>query len=115
MRKPAKIIDGRRWISISRAAKLLGTNAQGVRKMMGDGRLDWHQPRANARLVVDEAMVNQLRLQRPRPRALRTPDPLASPPRAMPERRARGGLWIGHHLRMTLPGPEEANRKKKPE
>ena len=59
-------IEGRRWLSIARAAKLLGTNAQGVRKLMGSGALDWCQSRANStRLVVDEAGVMQLRVERP--------------------------------------------------
>jgi hypothetical protein len=29
-------IEGRKWLPISRAAKLLGTNAQGVRKLMSE-------------------------------------------------------------------------------
>ncbi|WP_395612111.1 hypothetical protein [Allosphingosinicella sp.] len=108
-------IDGRRWIPISRAAKLLGTSTEGVRRMMGDGTLDWRQPRVNARrFVVDEEMVNQLRLKRPRPRALRSPDPLARP-RRTESKPPSGGMFTAHHLRMTLPVIDESARKRKPE
>jgi hypothetical protein len=66
------------WLSISRAAKLLGTNAQGVRKLMGQRAVDWRQTRANSRtLVVDETRVMELRRERPALKLLRSPDPLA--------------------------------------
>src|SRR3546814_18187178 len=48
-------IEGRGWLIASRAAALLGTNAAGIRKLMGDGTLEWRQARTNSSvLVVDE-------------------------------------------------------------
>ena len=41
-------IDGKSWIKISDAARLLKTNAIGVRKLMGKDVLEWHQSRANS-------------------------------------------------------------------
>jgi hypothetical protein len=108
-------IDGRYWIAISRAAKLLGTNAQGVRKLMGEGTLEWRQTRANSRtFVVDEAGVMTLKKNRPPVKLKRSPDPLTRPLNPEPERRVRGGLWEAHHLRLTLPqGEEDGDKRKK--
>jgi len=102
-------IDGRGWLIVSRAAELLGTNAQGVRKLMGDGTLEWRQSRANSQiLVVDEQAVLALRRERPPRRLARSPDPIAWRPKPMPApRRTRGGLWEAHHLRLTLPDPDK--------
>lgn len=111
-------IDGRRWIKISEAARLLKTNAVGIRSMMGDGRLDWRQSRANSRmLVVDEiAVMTTLKAK-----------PLTPPTQRKikddriklidGERRERGGLWTDHHLRLTLPTTEslEANKACEPD
>lgn len=86
-------IEGRTWLPISRAAKLLGTNAQGVRKLMGDGSLDWRQPRANSRtMVVDEQAVMALRRERPAPKLKRSPDPLARLPKAQRPEMERGTM-----------------------
>ena len=64
-------IDGKRWMKVSDAARLLKTNAVGIRTMMGDGRLDWRQTRVNSRtFVVDEravlAMVKAMPLTPPK-------------------------------------------------
>lgn len=107
-------LDGRLWLSITRAASLLGTNAQGVRKLMGDGSLDWRQSRANSRtLVVEEKGVMALRASRPAAKLRRSPDPLTSPPKPEPHRRERGGLWQAHHLRLTLPAPDEDDSNRR--
>ena len=75
-------MEGRTWLPISRAAKLLGTNAQGIRKLMADSTLEWRQSRANSRtLVVDELAVMALRRDRPTPKLKRSPDPLTRPPK----------------------------------
>src|SRR3546814_16571173 len=59
-------IEGRGWLIASRAAALLGTNAAGIRKLMGDGTLEWRQARTNSSvLVVDERQVFDLRTERP--------------------------------------------------
>jgi hypothetical protein len=106
-------IGGRCWLSIARAAKLLGTNAQGVRKLMGEGALEWRQTRANSsRLVVDEQAVMALRKERPPVRLRRSPDPLARPerdpfpPPRGPMARGRGGL-DAHQIRVTLAPADE--------
>ena len=101
-------LDGRTWLSIARTAKRLGTNAQGVRKLMGDGTLEWRQSRANStRLVVAAQAVMALRKQRPAARIKRSPDPLARPERdPFPPSRgpaARGGgMMDAHRIRATL-------------
>lgn len=60
-------IEGRGWLIASRAAALLGTNAAGIRKLMGDGTLEWRQARTNSSvLVVDERQVFDLRHERQR-------------------------------------------------
>ena len=60
-------IDGTGWLIVGYAARLLGTSAAGVRKLMGDGTLDWRQVRPNSKiLVVDERRVFDLRHQRQR-------------------------------------------------
>jgi hypothetical protein len=107
-------IDGKRWLPLSRAAKLLGTNAQGVRKLMSEGRLDWQQSRANSMtLVVEEKGVLALRLEHP-PKLRLSPDPLARARRPEPIR-SGGGMFTEHHLRMTLPVIDEAAKRKKPD
>ena len=115
MRKDHYEIDGRRWLSISRAAKLLGTNAQGIRKLMGEGALEWRQTRANSRtFVVDERAVLELRMTRPRA-IKRSPDPLATR-RKEPLGKSSGGgggIFFEHHLRLTLPPDEGQVSKRK--
>jgi hypothetical protein len=107
-------IDGNRWLPISRAAKLLGTNALGVRKLMSEGKLDWRQSRANSMtLVVEEKGVLALRLERP-PKLRPSPDPLARVRKPEPIR-SGGGIFTEHHLRMTLPVNDETAKRKKPD
>ena len=107
-------IEGRRWIKISEAARILKTNAVGIRKMMGDGRLDWRQTRANSRIfVVEESKVVELLKAMPmtvpkRPKIREDRTKLIDG-----GRRERGGLWIAHHLRLTLPGDDEERRESK--
>jgi hypothetical protein len=96
-------IEGRQWVPISRAAELLATNAQGVRKLMAQGTLDWRQTRANSRtLVVDEQAVMALRKELPDRALMRSPDPLASRPPRDVLRRVRSEVWDAQHLRVTL-------------
>jgi hypothetical protein len=119
MSKDRYEIEGRSWLTIVRTAKLLGTNAQGVRKLMGEGVLEWRQTRANSsRLVVDEQAVMALRKERPPVRLKRSPDPLARPerdpfPRSRgPAARGSGGL-VGHQIRATLaPADEQPELRK---
>ena len=102
-------IDGKRWMKVGEAARLLKTNAVGIRTMMGDGRLDWRQTRANSRtFVVDEsavlAMVKAMPLTPPK-------KPKIQDDRARMSdggRRERGDAWTAHHLRLTLPRDRQA-------
>jgi len=56
--KPFHVIDGKRWIRISRAASLMGTSAAKIREMMGGGQLDWQQLRSGSTtFLVDEEAV----------------------------------------------------------
>jgi hypothetical protein len=65
MPKHRYTIDGQSWLPISRAAVLLGTNALGVRKLMGEGALEWRQTRVNSlTFAVREDQVMSLRIQR---------------------------------------------------
>lgn len=52
MREKPYTIEGKTWVSIARAAKLLRTNAVGIRKLMGEGKLDCRQTRLNSRTFV---------------------------------------------------------------
>ena len=52
MRERPYEIDGKTWIGIARAAKLLRTNGLGVRRLMGEGRLECRQTRQNSRIFV---------------------------------------------------------------
>jgi len=52
MREKPYTIEGKMWVSIARAAKLLRTNAVGIRKLMGEGKLDCRQTRLNSRTFV---------------------------------------------------------------
>jgi hypothetical protein len=107
-------IEGKRWMKVADAARLLKTNAVGIRAMMGDGRLDWRQTRANSRtFVVDELAV--LAMLKAKPLTV-PPKPKIKDDRVSlgdGERRERGGLWIDHHLRLTVPHDGDAARKKK--
>lgn len=112
-------LDGRTWLSIARAAKLLGTNAQGVRKLIGEGKLEWRQTRANSsRLMVEEQAIMKLRRERPLIRLKRSPDPLARPerdpfpPSSGPVARG-GGMFDAHRIRATLaPADEQPELRK---
>ena len=108
------MVEGRTWLPISRAAKLLGTNAQGVRKLMADGSLDWRQTRANScTFVVDEKRVVALSSELPPRKIKRSPDPLARSPKAEPMQRTRGSIRDAHHLRMTLPITDDPESKRR--
>ena len=112
MKKTRYEIEGQGWFTISRAAKLLGTNALGLRKLMGEGLLEWRQVRTDSKtFVVAEDAVMELRRQRPLAAPKRR-EPFPSKPPFEPQRRVRGGLWQQHHLRMTLPSSEESTPKK---
>lgn len=52
MRERPYTIEGKTWIGIARAAKLLRTNAMGIRKLMGEGKLECRQTRVNSRTFV---------------------------------------------------------------
>jgi hypothetical protein len=52
VRERPYVIEGKTWVSLARAAKLLRTNAVGVRKIIGEGQLDCRQTRVNSRLFV---------------------------------------------------------------
>lgn len=62
--KPVYRFDGKRWMPIGRAAKLIGTNTATVKRMMGDGRLEWSQNPNGLALLVEESGVLALRQQR---------------------------------------------------
>ena len=63
MKKLRYELEGKAWLPIGRAAKMLRTNAMQVRVMMGDGRLDWRQTRLNSRtfVVSEEQIVAMMR------------------------------------------------------
>jgi hypothetical protein len=62
--KPVYTVDGRSWMPIGRAAKLIGTNTATVKRMMGDGRLEWRQNPNGLALLVEETGVLALRRER---------------------------------------------------
>lgn len=62
--KPVYTFDGKRWMPIGRAAKLIGTNTATVKRMMGDGRLEWSQNPRGLTLLVEETGVLALRRER---------------------------------------------------
>lgn len=62
--KPVYSFDGKRWMPIGRAAKLIGTNTATVKRMMGDGRLEWSQNPNGLALLVEETGVLALRQER---------------------------------------------------
>ncbi len=62
--KPVYPFDGKRWMPIGRAAKLIGTNTATVKRMMGDGRLEWSQNPRGLTLLVEESGVLALRRER---------------------------------------------------
>jgi hypothetical protein len=114
MKKLRYILGDKAWLPISRAAGLLRTNATGIRKLMGEGVLDWRQTRANSRtFVVAEVDVMRLRANLPDAKLIKKKEPLPKVPLFEPYRRTRGGLWQDHHLRMTLPHPEDERDDKK--
>lgn len=49
--------DGKAHYSVADAARLLRTNAQKVRELMGDGTLEWNQTRVNGRLIVEAESI----------------------------------------------------------
>lgn len=112
MRETSYVIEGRRWLPIARAAKLLRTNAQAIRRLMGEGRLDWRQTRANStKFAVAEDEVMKLRAELPDSAFLKKRKPKRPAP-SEPPRRVRGDLWEGHHLRLTLPAIDDIEKKK---
>lgn len=113
---PSKVyqIEGWNWMSLSRAAELLGTSVYGIGKLMAEGKLDWRQTPVKSRtFVVDEQAVLALRKQQSTKKLMRSPDSFAAKKKEFePERRVRGGLWQAHHLRLTLPMVEDDKQKK---
>lgn len=63
-RKPLYLVDGRRWMPEARARQLIGTSAAGLKRLMGDGSLEWIQnPRGLALLVLEDDVL-RLRTER---------------------------------------------------
>jgi hypothetical protein len=58
--------EGQLYYSVSITAKMLGTSPGKVRKLMGDGTLEWNQSRLNGRILVSaESVKRYLLSQRP--------------------------------------------------
>lgn len=61
--KLVHIIDGKRWLRVAHAAKLLRATSARVREWMGDGTLEWRQLKTNStNFVVAERDVAALAL-----------------------------------------------------
>lgn len=63
-RKPVYLVEGRRWMPEARARKLLATNAVTMKRLMGDGSLEWLQNPRGLALLVLEGDVLRLREER---------------------------------------------------
>lgn len=80
-------IESTKWLSVPEAARLLGTTTPIVRRLMGEGLLEWGQPRANGPIKVTLASAVAYRASDANPNrgkrapALKSPDPLATDPR----------------------------------
>ena len=67
-------IDGEAWVPVAVAAKLLGTNAVGVRKLIAEGNLHSRQSRLGSSIViVNLKQIADLRAEREQWRAERRP------------------------------------------
>ncbi len=64
MSKTRMVHQGIAYHSVGGAAKILKTSAAEIKKLMGDGTLEWCNLRTNGRLVVTEASLIKLRLSR---------------------------------------------------
>lgn len=63
-RKPVYLVEGRRWMPEARARQLIGTSAAGLKRLMGQGALEWIQnPRGLALLVLEDDVL-RLRSER---------------------------------------------------
>lgn len=98
-------IDGRSWVPLATAAKLIGTNAIGVRKLIEEGKLTARQSRAGSSiLIVDLVQVAELRAEREQWRKEREPKKAKLPPAPQsylaPPKRQR---IPGHREQMALP------------
>lgn len=112
MPKSRYVIDGQPWVPISHAAKLLGTNALGVWKLIEEGTLPAQPSRAGSSItVVNLVWIANLRAEREQfrkerdPRKPKKPKPAASSPLA-----PRAQRIPGHREQMALPMPD-AGRK----
>jgi hypothetical protein len=98
-------INGRSWVPITQAAKLIGTNALGVHKLIEDGKLSHRHSRAGSAIVVVDLMqVANLRAEREQWRKERQPKKAKLPPTsatysAPPEEQR----IPGHREQMALP------------
>lgn len=63
-RKPVYLVEGRRWLPQARARALLAASAATVKRMMGDGSLEWIKSPRGLALLVLEADVLRLRQER---------------------------------------------------
>jgi hypothetical protein len=63
-RKPVYLVEGRRWMPEARARQLIGTSPAGMKRLMGDGSLEWIQNPRGLALLVLEADVLRLREER---------------------------------------------------
>jgi hypothetical protein len=62
--KPSYTIKGEVWIPLSRAAALLVTNTSTIKKLMGDGTLEYTNVPRGRSILVEQAGVLRLRDQR---------------------------------------------------
>lgn len=63
--KPVYVIEGQRWLPLPRAAKMLATNMATIKRLMGDGTLEWRQLYEGwTTFVVEEAGIIRLRAER---------------------------------------------------
>lgn len=105
MPKRRYVIDGEQWVPVAAAARLIGTNALGVRKLISEGALRSRQSRLGSRIiVVDLESILRLRAEREQWRKERRPRmPKAAKSAAQTALPPHPQRLPGHREQLALP------------
>jgi hypothetical protein len=105
MPKPRYDLDGEPWVPISKAAKLLGTNVSGVRKLIEEGKLRSRQSRAGSSIIIVALVqIADLRSEREQWRKEREPrKPKVAKSAPFGLLAPKGQRVPGHREQMALP------------
>lgn len=62
--KKQRVVNGKTWLSMPEAARQIGTTTTVIKRLMGEGVLDYDQVAANGKILIPLESVVKYRLKK---------------------------------------------------